>query len=142
MAVQARRAKLGIPASPKWRLWTAEEDALLGTLTDSGLGVRLGCKTVVVADRRRKLGIAPFTLQPEYRPWTAEEEALLGTMVDEKLAPQINRTVKAVIGHRCELGIPAAPRLRQSAVGVRLGCKTVVVAARRRKLGIAPLTPT
>lgn len=42
------------------RLWTASEDALLGTASDVDVAQRIGRTTAAVADRRRSLGISPF----------------------------------------------------------------------------------
>ena len=58
-SVQARRLKLGLrhgPARNK-RPWTQEEDALLGTASDTEIAARLGRHVAVVCIRRQKLGI-------------------------------------------------------------------------------------
>ena len=61
--VRRRRRRLRIPSyirhkphAPRWA-WTAEEDRLLGTMSDAALAERLGCLLLVVFRRRRKLGI-------------------------------------------------------------------------------------
>ena len=54
---------MGEPApreSVERRAWTAEEDALLGTMTDREVAARLGRSVHVVAHRRQRLGILPL----------------------------------------------------------------------------------
>jgi hypothetical protein len=68
---------------PDATLRTADEDRLLGTMTDRNVAQRLGRSRQAVAERRRKLRIPPF--QPHRRPWSRLEEELLGTMPDARL---------------------------------------------------------
>jgi hypothetical protein len=65
--VWRRRKALGVashrphrPMTPA-REWTAAEDRMLGTMPDSELAVKLGCTSMMVLYRRRKLGVAAFT---------------------------------------------------------------------------------
>src|SRR5947207_2686656 len=73
------RSRQGKPsANPKYRPWTREEEALLGTATDPVIAARLGRQRATIAARRHKLGIKPAVFVPP-NTWTAEEESLLGT---------------------------------------------------------------
>jgi hypothetical protein len=64
--------------------WTADEDRLLGTMTDRDLAQRLGRSRGTIIKRRRKLRLAPF--HPHTGLWSQAEEDLLGTMPDRRLA--------------------------------------------------------
>jgi hypothetical protein len=48
------------PGHPELRFWTPDEDALLGTDTDSAIARRLGRTLKAVNQRRRKIGTARF----------------------------------------------------------------------------------
>ena len=52
---QARKA-FQIPSQRPVRRWTPEEDALLGTMPDAKLAVRLHCGALAVRQRREALG--------------------------------------------------------------------------------------
>ena len=65
-AVSSRRYVLNVAAFVKRKprrpaRWTAERDALLGTMSDPDLARWLRCSPMSVFYRRRKLGIHPFT---------------------------------------------------------------------------------
>ena len=67
--------------------WTADEDRLLGTMSDRDAAKRLGRQRGTIYKRRRKLRIAPFC--PYGRPWSRMENELLGTMPDRTLARRL-----------------------------------------------------
>ena len=70
---------------------TAEEKALLGTMSDEDLARKLGRSVFTIADWRRRLKIPVFAAKR--RPWTAEELKMLGKHPDTKLARRLNRDV-------------------------------------------------
>jgi hypothetical protein len=49
-----------VPGGRAQRLWTADEDALLGTDTDRAVGERMGRSAVAVRFRRYTLGVPMF----------------------------------------------------------------------------------
>lgn len=103
----SRRDSGGTPnvkPGARYCTWTAEEDALLGTLTDKEVARRLGYPVTRVA-RRRKLLRVPSN-NPNHRHWTKEEIALLGTRSDREVGLLVNRTLGNVRAKRFELGIP------------------------------------
>ena len=112
--LKKRMARDGHP-DPELKLWTSEEDKLLGTAPDLELAKMLGRSVAAVAYRRNTLGIRA----PNYhylRPWTSEEESLLGSMPDAELAARLGRTIEAVYERRIGL-LPetkerAAPKRR------------------------------
>src|SRR5581483_11332512 len=92
------------------RPWTAEEEALLGTMTDRDVGVRTGRSPATVYARRAELGIPSFRRHAPLtrpRPWAPAEEALLGTMPDPELARRLGRQPMSVFYRRRQLRIPA-----------------------------------
>lgn len=82
--------------------WRAEDDAMLGTVSDQEIARRLGRTTSCVKARRIRLGIASYC-----RRWTPAEDVVLGKVPDEKLARRLGRTVEAIHARRERLGIPA-----------------------------------
>ncbi len=132
LAVQARRIELGRPkpdaafkvikviaptvrrgqpavtpnAKPgaRYCTWTADEDRLLGKLTDEEVARKLGYPVTRVRRRRHLLGMP--SNNPDHRHWTKEEIALLGTRPDREVVPLVNRTLSNVRNKRLELGIP------------------------------------
>ena len=53
-------------------IWTPELDALLGTMLDNELAVKLRCTTQTIFLRRHKLRIAPFIKPPIASPMDNE----------------------------------------------------------------------
>ena len=88
----------------KFCTWTAEQDALLGQMSDAEVGRKLGFSPMRVRRRRRLLQLPNGN--PKHRSWTQEEIALLGTRPDREVAPLVNRSVSNVRSKRLELGIP------------------------------------
>ena len=104
--VRKRRLQLGIGAFQKWEPscpWTAEEDKRLGMMPDGEVAKRLGRSNVMVAARRRKLGIVWWR---GWRPWTGEEEKLLGSASDRVIAARLARAEGDVAFRRKALGVP------------------------------------
>jgi hypothetical protein len=132
LAVQARRIELGRPkpdpafkhiklvhpdgrpgqpANPvnakpgaNYITWTAEEDALLGKLTDKEVACKLGYSLARVRRRRWLLGLP--NNNPNNRHWTKQEIELLGTRPDREIGELVKRSMSQVCGKRLELGIP------------------------------------
>jgi hypothetical protein len=84
--------------------WTADEDRLLGTMTDRDAAKRLGRPRGTIYKRRRKLRLAPF--RPYARLWHRVEDELLGTMPDGKLARRLKRSALSVAARRRDRHIP------------------------------------
>jgi hypothetical protein len=107
-AVRHRRHQLRISLPGRERTfaapkpWRAEDDALLGAVSDQEAARRLGRSNSCVKARRVRLGIASCC-----RRWTPAEDAGLGKVPDETLARRLGRTVEAVQTRREQLGIPA-----------------------------------
>lgn len=92
---------------PRHHRWTAEEDALLGTMTDKKVATKLGVGLRAVTHRRHLLARPPA---PAARPaWSQAQQALLGTMSDSDLAARIGRSEEAVQRRRHKLRIPVFP---------------------------------
>jgi hypothetical protein len=92
------------PLNPEQRLWTEQEDRLLGTKSDEELAAKLGRTARAVCSRRRALGID--LRRPKFRLWTVAEEKLLGTKPDAVVAKMLGRPERGVQLHRQSLGIP------------------------------------
>jgi hypothetical protein len=141
-------ARTGRHINPDLRLWTGEEDRLLGTARDEEIALQINRTPDAVRARRNILGI-PACNVTYSRPWTAKEEALLGVVPDRLLAKKLNRTFIAVQARReiKHLRPAEAQRRRftpqEDAVlksmsnqqaAQKLGRNSEVVAARRRLL--------
>jgi hypothetical protein len=111
MHVRLQMKRTGRPINPRLKLWTPQEDALLGTERDEVIAGRMGRTAEAVRTRRRFLKID--LRAPNYRPWTAKEESILGTVPDYDAARMLGRPERGVQLRRQSLGIPAfskAPR--------------------------------
>jgi hypothetical protein len=88
--------------------WTAEEDALLGTMKDRDVAARIGRSESAVSERRYALDVAAFTERaPPGKPiWTPAKDRLLGTMSDVDLARRLHCSPMAVFHRRRKLGNP------------------------------------
>jgi len=134
-------------------------DALLGTMSDQDLAVKLGCKRAHVSGRRYLLRIPKYShsIIPENEfEWTPASDALLGTMVDQDIAEKLGCTVAAIRNRRHLLEIPrcrntisAANKVEwtpaldallgtipDSDLAKMMGCSRASVYTRRRQLGI------
>ena len=106
-SVGHRRAALGLPKpDSRFRTWTPEDEALLGTDLDKNIARKLNCDLSVVQLRRTRLGIRPFGRHF----WSPPEISQLGTAPDEVIAQRLGRTVASVRVQRLRLKIRAAPR--------------------------------
>jgi len=94
---------LGIPPAPnpKYRKWTPEDIALIGTMPDSDLARQLGYPYYVVVHKRTQLKI-PYR-KPRYTLWKAHELKWLGKLSDEKVAKRTGRPITAVHEKRLKL---------------------------------------
>ncbi len=90
--------------------WTADEDALLGTMKDGDVAERTGRSEEAVSSRRYVLNVAAFTKRrPRRAPatWSAEKDRLLGTMPDGDLGRKLRCSPMAVFYRRKRLKIAA-----------------------------------
>jgi hypothetical protein len=104
-AVQLKRHFLRIP--PRWekrRAWTANEDALLGTLPDAELAKKLNRSVSSVRSRRLHATKLRFLKTPQR--WQPTEVRLLGRMPDRETARRTGRLLISVQRKRNKLGIP------------------------------------
>lgn len=112
--------------------WTAEIDAMLGTVPDSEIAAKLGCERKTVSHRRKCHGIpASFdrknnTPPPNMggwnrRPLPDDVVSLLGTMPDYRLAEiaGVNKTL--IRRARTSLGIPSHAETSGSNGRIRVG---------------------
>ncbi|MBL8856108.1 MAG: hypothetical protein JNK57_19240 [Planctomycetaceae bacterium] len=121
--------------------WTAELDALIGTVPDRVVAERYGIAPRSVHQRRRKLQIKSKAVSRTAAPrWTKKIDKLMGTMHDTDLAKQIGTTKYHVRSRREELGILpyVAPPLPPSEMAPRK--KLVLTQTQQRKLGTVPDT--
>jgi hypothetical protein len=88
-------------------LWTPEEVALLGVLTDDEVAQRTGRTPEAVRQKREELGIENPAGR---RRWTQEELNLLGNMTDEEVAKKVGRPPSAVTQKRLKQGIKNSGR--------------------------------
>ncbi len=58
--VRRKRMALNIPPCRRELVWTAERDALLGTMPDAALARRLKASPNAVKIRRHRVGVAPY----------------------------------------------------------------------------------
>ncbi len=87
-------------------LWTAKDDALLGTALDRTIAAQLQIGIDAVRERRQKLEIRGFgTAAPI--PWTSEMDALCGTESDAVIAKALGLHNYQVRVRRKKLGIPS-----------------------------------
>jgi hypothetical protein len=88
--------------------WTADEDALLGTMPDADVAARTGRTLVAVQSRRYVFGVPnvmkrnPISKPPR---WTPKRERLLGTMPDTVVARKLRCSPISVFNRRKKLGI-------------------------------------
>ncbi|MGP0064553.1 MAG: hypothetical protein ACLQGP_13270 [Isosphaeraceae bacterium] len=134
--------KYGLPPRHEW---TEQENALLGTDSDSAIAKILGLSRHVVFDQRRRLGIPRIPNR-----WTDAEIELLGTASDPEVALKLGRTVHSVRIKRTQIGVPSAlPRWKEEEIGLlgtasdpeiarRLGRTASCVQSKREQLGIPP----
>ncbi|HZZ77570.1 MAG TPA: hypothetical protein VFE62_03570 [Gemmataceae bacterium] len=104
-AAHKRRGTRPPAAGPAW---SAEDDALLGTMLDREVSRRIGRSERAVVDRRRVLGVAPFTKRSAPRGhanWSPAQDRLLGTMPDVELARKLRCSPMSVFYRRRKLGI-------------------------------------
>ena len=91
-------------AFPNRKLWTAQEEARLGTRRDREVATAIGRTRQAVAARRVQL--KRVNPEPEYKPWTPAEDVLLGVKSDAEVARLTGRTVQAVGQRRSHRGLP------------------------------------
>jgi hypothetical protein len=112
-SVQVRRFKLGIvKPDSKHRKWTAEEDALLGTISDEEIAKRTRHPLRSVRVRRAFLGIANPS-PPVRPPYTPEEDAWLGKETDQQVTLRLGRSLSSIKNRRHLLKILAKPPQRE-----------------------------
>ena len=135
---------------PRLKLWSAEEDRILGCKSDREVAKLLGRPVYSVTYRRRQLGVEYAAAK--YYHWTADQEKWLGKMPDAEIARRIGRGVAVVQARRRKLGVyhrrpsrhkkwsPAEDRLlgtqSDEQLAKLLGRTRHSVGSRRRTLGI------
>ena len=93
-------SRLKRPSSSR-RLWTAEEDSLLGTRPDRDLAREFGRTVFAVVTRRQKKRVLIS------RQWRPEDDRMLGKFCDRQVALLLGRQSGTVSARRLKLGIPA-----------------------------------
>lgn len=93
-------------------IWSAEADALLGTVSDAAIAARFNIAVISVSKRRTKLGIPFFGRTVlEQNP---KMDALLGRISDPDIAQKFGCKAYQVRARRKELGIPSIRRWSES----------------------------
>ena len=88
--------------------WTADEEALLGTMSDAEVAARTGRTLVAVQSRRYVFGVPnvmkrnPISKPPR---WTPKRERLLGTMPGTVVARKLRCSPISVFNRRKKLGV-------------------------------------
>jgi len=121
---------------PKWayelRVWTSEEELLVGTGPDHEIATRLKRTYSSVLGKRRLLGIPPA---PWWRQkWTKRQRKLLGKKPDQVVARLTGRSLDAVRQQRTAGQIPGRGRKQRRWTAAQdrlLGTKPDKVLARR-----------
>ena len=95
---------------PTVRLFTPEEEALLGTMLDKDVAAKTGRSFASIVGRRALLGIESFRKRTRSngrprKPFSPDEDALLGTLPDQEVADRLNRGLDGVRERRIALGI-------------------------------------
>lgn len=112
-----------VAANPQ-HSWSAEELALLGTISDAKMAKRTGIPIATCSYKRIKLGIKPYR---SYK-WTPELTALLGKVPDAEVVRQSKGlfNIKGVRKKRCKLGIDVCPAPKAKSTGGRAGSPEVL----------------
>jgi hypothetical protein len=87
-------------------LWSPDEEALLGVLTDREAANRTGRALNAVRGKRRQMGRKnpdPRSLPHPGRPWTLEEDGMVARLLPEEVARRTGRTLRAVYARRAQL---------------------------------------
>lgn len=149
------RMILGIPSAKRRKpnvnhfQWTAQLDALLGTMSDCALARKLNTSKNTVRYRRRKLNIPTYQCSKEV-DWDELKLAQLGRSTDKTLAQMWHCEVSTIKMKREELAIAEhhGPRhwsedeiallgtLSDPELGKRIGISATAVANKRKMLGI------
>jgi ribosomal protein L13E len=103
LEIARKRKELGIPSlrDRQRRTWTAEEIALLGTMSDLEVARRLGVSPDQARRMRVKQGRAVYCKVH----WTPAAIAMLGTMKDAEAAARLGVSIHYVRLKRTKLGI-------------------------------------
>jgi hypothetical protein len=110
----SRRASDGAASRPsrgRKAVWTPEEVALLGALTDPEVARRTGRSLHAVNNKRWSLGrpaLAEGARGPRRVYWTAEEDEAVRTLPAREVARRYKRTLGAIERRRLFLGVDAA----------------------------------
>jgi hypothetical protein len=154
-------ARVG-PDGPKPRplaVWSNEELALLGVVSDSEVSRRTGRSMRGVHHARKKLGVPALVEGPKglhQRAWTAAEDRVVRTRTAAEAVQRLNRSRRAVHHRRCVLGVaekredppPAWSAKELELLGVRSDAEVVrrtgrtleaVQQKRRNHLGVPAL---
>lgn len=145
-----KRESLNIKAKSK-SIWKKKDIALLGTMSDKNVAQRIGLSATCIINKRKELGIAPFSAVLKIN-WTKTLLNQLGKISDSQLAFKMGVHTSAVHKKRVELGILPAPDHRgvwimaknrgllgtmsDPALGKKLGVTASAVRSKRVALGI------
>ena len=106
--VRHRRLLLGIESASKGgviaREWTAEEIALLGTMTDIDVGLAIGRNRRAVSLKRRQLGIESYVVKTSVAG-DPEVLELLGKVPDKAIAELFGLHPATIAAYRARHGI-------------------------------------
>lgn len=91
-------------------VWTPEAIALLGTMSDTDVAMKLRIHKAKVKAKRKQLEIPACELRPYSRTitWTDEMDALLGVLSDCEIARRYQIATGSVWKRRVRLGIQPA----------------------------------
>lgn len=101
--IARKRKELGIPSlrDRQRRKWTAEEIALLGTMSDLEVARRLGMSN----DQARRMRVKQARAAHRKVHWTPEAVAMLGAMKDAEVAARLGISIHYIRQKRTKLGI-------------------------------------
>jgi biotin operon repressor len=129
--------------------WSADNIALLGTLSDQEIAHLLGCSRQAVAAKRTKLNIAPY--KPSGLQWTNDLILQLGRSSDRQVAENIGVSMSTIFSKRKSQGIRAHRVMLtwtpeaiaqlgtcpDGQLAQRLGCSRKSIVQKRKALGIS-----
>ncbi|HWW06357.1 DUF746 domain-containing protein [Collimonas sp.] len=110
--IEQRLVNAGATRLRKRMIWTAEADALLGSVPDVVIAAQLNIATISVRKRRTKLGI-PFFGRAVFE-WNPKMDAFLGKISDPDIAQKLGCKAYQVRARRKELGVPSIRRWPES----------------------------
>jgi hypothetical protein len=104
---EARRGK---PVDPNTRVWTPDEEKVVGTKPDREVARMLGRSVAAVTARRIGKGIA--YVNPTLRPWTEKDLRLLRRLAPDEVSKRTGHSLVSVKSKRRKVGIIIRPPRR------------------------------